>query len=1563
MVETSAKTRRSLPARIALGIGRWTLRLLVFAAALVGGLLLIINTPVGRRTVAKHVNDLLAPSFKGSIHIDSLGGLGLWGVSGANVTISDPTKRPVLVVKGARVTIATWKILHSVLFEKKTPMDILLRDVSIDDVDVRLDTDADGNLDLVDAFASTAPPSPPDPSARGLLLEIPHIALKHAWGHGQMAGAPAIDADLTGLAAALTVAPDDLVGDVSHVKLLARKVANGADVGGELRAHVRLPFAPGATPSGSAAWRGSVGGIANSLDASLIDDKIDAVLDVPHADPNEIRALWPASAFDQPATAHIEAHGPLSSIDISLHAGLGHATFDAKGAVVVADAKSAKLSLDARGIDIHELAASAPVSRLGLKGDVEAKMAASGALEGSAKLRFEGGSVGANEVPGASIRASGSRGANGSTQADLDVVVDEPGAPTHLAAHLDPNRLVRFALDSKVKDLYAIPELRKALHGSVVVAGKGDFDIARMTLVAELHANATSIAQGTTHVDRVTVDVTARGVLPEPHLDAVVVAQGVVAGGVRLVSARVHADGPPMDPHIDVSTRGPDTPDVDATLDLGLADGISIGDLHVALAHGGERALISARQVRVGHGEVHVDDATISGIGGDLTASAAMTPTTLRVRAATQSFDLARAARIARLDKTIQAGTLALDVDVDLSRTSATGRAAITLDGAKIDNFAGISAKIDAALDGRKVKAKLHGEAAGVATLDLDAPEVHIGGSGALSAASWRGAWGSVAIDAQADLAKLSKAFPPEKSPVNEARGTISIKGHVERDDLHDFTPDVALHVTTNGLSITPKTAQQMHHDRVLVMEPAPWTISGIDFQLDTTIDGETGALKFETVVRDTKGQLADVHVDSAHIPYDDVFKDTGRLLPDLLATTFDVHVVAPERDLADFPKFLQQTYATGAFKADITAKGTVQTPVVDAALSLVKAKGKYVRSPLNFDVTAHYDGAKGTASIKGASRGRPMIDAEAKFDAAIDQILTAQGDFPWTASAHAHLDHFPIQSLTLLNDKLVAGLLTGDASLDGLHKDARVKADLTIDSLSVGSVSYKGAQIHANADGKVLDASVRIDQTDGFVDAKAHAAATWGAALAPTLDPKEPLSASMSSKNFRVVALQPFVDNIFDELDGRLDANAKVDLDPKDNGAKLSGNIALRRGTIEAVAGGGEIHDITGNLKFAPDGTITLEKLSGFGLTGRFDATGVAHVSGTTLKSAKITVNIPHNAAIPVNAGGSEIGNVDGRIELSATGEANGGMKLAIGVPQLRVTLPDGSTTSAVSLGPIDKVSIGSHRGAPMTFIVIPIDPAVAPAKPDAAAGGGALAIQVNLGNVMVVRGTELRAELTGKLTIKSAATTEVTGQIHLKPGGTLTEQGKTFTIESGTVTFVGPDPSNPEIVVQASWTAPEGTVVYANFVGPLRTGKVTLRSEPALSRTEIVQLILFGTADGQEAQAPSSGVDAQGTALVAAGGEAAAPLNHALGQMGLGAVTAKIDTSETNPKPEVEVQIARDISLQIAVVLGIPPPGVNPDHTLLTIDWRFASKWSLASTVGDAGTTIFDLLWKRRY
>ena len=41
------------------------------------------------------------------------------------------------------------------------------------------------------------------------------------------------------------------------------------------------------------------------------------------------------------------------------------------------------------------------------------------------------------------------------------------------------------------------------------------------------------------------------------------------------------------------------------------------------------------------------------------------------------------------------------------------------------------------------------------------------------------------------------------------------------------------------------------------------------------------------------------------------------------------------------------------------------------------------------------------------------------------------------------------------------------------------------------------------------------------------------------------------------------------------------------------------------------------------------------------------------------------------------------------------------------------------------------------------------------------------------------------------------------------------------------------------AKWKAPDDTWIYADFVGPVQTGKVNLRSDPPRSREEILSLI----------------------------------------------------------------------------------------------------------------------------
>jgi translocation and assembly module TamB len=1564
--------KRSAPSGFALRAvvfaGRSLGIVVVFLLSAVLGVLLHLGTPPARRVAMAEVNAILAPSFQGQIRIERLGGLGLFGVSGTNVTIADPDGRPVLAVSGVRVRLATLGAIRSALFQKRGPLTIELSNVTIDALDARLDTDAAGTLDLINAFAPSKPSPPPDPNARGMRLDVSHIALRHTWAHGQMAGAPPLDVELNGLRGSFTYAPDFLEGAISEATIAAHRIANGADVAGSLVARVKKPSDASVDPDGDLTWQGTVGSIAESIHASFVHNRIDAVVDAPAIAPDDVRTVWPDSPVRHAASAHAEAHGPLSSVDFGLHAGVGDAALDASGAASIGDEKTIHVSIQAHGIDAHEFVESVPPSRLGLTGNASADMSAKGSLKSELTLAFLGGPIGGSTAPPASIHATASRPDPKDLRADVEVVVDQPGAPTELTAHVVPtgdSSAVAFDLTSTVADFDRLPQLGHSVRGNAKLDARGSLDTGSMTVDAVLRASAGGVVQGPNHLGSAVLDAHAHGAVASPTLDANLRARDVDAAGRHFVSVDIGATGQATRPHVTVSTRGPDTPDIDAGGDVALGPGVSLSEVRVGLARAGEQARVSVARVTASGGDIDVKDARVEGVGEPATATVTLSRGALRMRVATEGIDLARVGRLAHLEKTLKSGIVGFDADVNLQRDGGQGHAMLDVRRAAAAGVQDINGHLDVTFDRRKLVGKVHAEAAAIGTMDLDAEKVELGGGGPLSAASWRAAWGHLDFSVRADLARVAALMPPEDLPVSEARGDVTLKGRIGRDDIHDMTPDLSLSVETDHLVLAGKTPTARDIDGVMVYPPPPWRLAGVDFAINAQINGKKGDVNVVTHSHDAKGTLADLTLDIPHFPFDDVFNRATALAADLHRMPFDVKIAVPERGLGGIPDMLKQPYVSGKLKADLNATGTIEAPKVNltAALRNSRSAANAMARALDVDFEAHYDGRQGQASAKARSGDKEVLDAEVRLDAAVASFLDATGGpAPWKASARAHLAGFPVEAIAAVDDKLVAGAVSGDITVADLHENGHADAALSVDGLRIGTINYKTATIRGKADGKVIDGSVRIDQKDGFVETKAHAVASWGTALAPALDPAQPLGVTLSSKNFRIAAFLPFVESTLDELDGRLDAETRIELDPQARGAHLSGHMGLSRGTVEAVAGGGELHDLTASVTFSPDGTITLEKLSGAGMTGRFEANGSARLEGTTLQSAKGVIVIPSKSPIPLSVGGSELGNIDGRIEVTENAtNAKGGMEVKVNVPQLRVAVPEGSTSSAQSLGMPDNVRIGAHRGSPSTFVLLPLDPPVQKQPPEPGAAPTALAIETNLADVEVVRGSQLKIDLDGHVNVKAAEKSSVTGQIHLKRGGMLSVKGKNFTVESGTVTFVD-DPANPEVVVKAGWTAPEGTTVYANFVGPLKTGKVTLTSEPKLPQQEIVQLLLFGSADGQQAQTPSG--SPENSAVGAAGGEAAQPLNHALGQLGLGAVTTNVDTTDSaNPKPEVEIQIARDLSIQLAIVLGQPLPGVNPDTVLLSLDWRFVKKWTLSSTLGDAGTTIFDLLWQKRY
>jgi translocation and assembly module TamB len=398
-------------------------------------------------------------------------------------------------------------------------------------------------------------------------------------------------------------------------------------------------------------------------------------------------------------------------------------------------------------------------------------------------------------------------------------------------------------------------------------------------------------------------------------------------------------------------------------------------------------------------------------------------------------------------------------------------------------------------------------------------------------------------------------------------------------------------------------------------------------------------------------------------------------------------------------------------------------------------------------------------------------------------------------------------------------------------------------------------------------------------------------------------------------------------------------------------------------------MHDVTAKVTLTPDGVILLDDVSARGLTGRVEAAASARFNGTTFLGARGRVQVAQKEALPLVADGVQVGLFDGRIDVTANPMAGGGLDVFLDVPTMRLQLPQDTTHDVQPLGDLGNVRYGVAR-EPGAFTPTAVEETDEPTTKSARRSP--LRVAVHLKQAQIKRGSNLDVRLEGTPTVTVGDALHASGQL-LLTHGTIDVEGKTFTIDNGTVTFVD-DPTNPQIVLTASWVAPDTdrTRVYADFVGPLKTGAVNLRSEPAHTKSEIFSLILFGTIDTQGASGSTStaGSTEVGAAGGVAGAAATAPVNRAidsvLNGMGLGGslgVAAKIDTSQVTPRPEVEVQIARDISVQVAEVIGLPPPGSNPDKTLLMLNWRFLAQWSLEATVGDAGTSILDLLWQHRY
>ena len=1540
MPETGRKSR----ARRVLGvIGAVVGTTVTFVTATAAAAVVHLDVPATRRLVTTQVNGILHQQFAGDVAIERVGSLSLRGVDGVRFRVKDPTGVQVLLVDGARIRIRALDAARSALFGKGDfllPLDV----VSLDHVDAAIDGDPDGNLRIANAFGerTPTPPKPKDPNARGLRIDAPAVALKHAWVHGQAPGAPPLDAELRDLAAHAHYDDKLTKADLDRVELVTRGLPRGVDPHGRVGAHFSMPSATGNNMGGSAAFDGVIAGVPTRAQAHLDGQRVDAVVDGRDPSGEGVRSTFGEVAINEEVTLHAEAHGELPRIAAKAHVALGRGTVDVDGNVDTSYGTKADATIAVRHIDVHGIVPAAPESDVGLDTKANVFIARSGEITGAIVLDTLPGTVAGESLPIVKLRGEftkDSAHAKGRVidprgDADFDVGLTTASA----------NHVVEGTVHADVLDFSRLPKVGGAMKGHATVDASGSANLGTNAFVARAHVVAGGVAYGAQTVDNATVVATAQGTLDRP-----IVAVGVHAGGIASGDQKIAV----------ADVRGRIEPGAVTTIHGAQVDIVKEGFTVSAFAH----------RVQISGPRVSVDGAVVTGLGEPIRAVFSRDANEIRVKLDAPSVDLARAALIAGKPNAVRSGQLAMNGEVTLRRDGATGELHANVDSLSAAQINGAKMNVDAEFAGRSVGLQMKGELAEAGTFELATNKIILGGS-PVALASWKRAHGTAKFDANLDLKKLATLAPKDSLPVSELAGQLVVAGAVRRESA-DVPPELVVHFHTRGLVVAGKAPPEPDHDAVhgsKVTGVEPWRSEGVDVSFDGRVDAATGNAEVAFHAVDKKGTLVGFDAKS-DLPYPQMTANPSQAMALLEKAPVRAKLVIPKRALADMPELAGTRGMPGTVEGELDISGTMLAPRVDLVAHArgVRAPALPSKMATDADVTVGYDGEHADVIAKVRTEDHEALELSSHIDVrARDVLANAPGQpLAWGGSAKVKLIAFPVESINVVADHQVSGHISGEATLDDLHKDAKLHAQIDLDRLKIGTAMYqKGTVVVDSRNGKVT-ADARIDQSDGYLHANASTGLTWGDALVPTLDKTADTEAHLEAKAFRAAAILPFVQSALNELDGRIEADATVKIGPGFKDPTMDGTVAFHDGTVQLVALGEEYKNARAKVSFQPGGVIKIDDIYMTGADGQLSAAALIKTRGLALDSATAHLHIPKRHALDVAMQGQPIGKISGDVKIAATNSQDGKtLSVKVDVPTMDLAMPQKTKSGVQELSDQHNVRVGVFRDD-KTFIKLPLDKQDIEGEQPAQAST-VIDVAVNLGEITIVQGNQARIVLTGKPHIRVAGTTQVSGQIQVTQGK-VDVQGKTFEIEKGTITFQPNDTSNPIVVATATWTAEDGTHVYADFVGPVKTGKVTLRSDPPRPRNEILAIILFGTADGANAGAPGGGAQApDGTTKAAVGvggGIATQGLTEAMDDLTGLQATAKIDTSRgSNPAPEIEVQLARRLSIAFEHILGTPPLS-EPDTNLASVHWRFRKNWSLETTFGDKGLLQTDAIWQKRY
>jgi translocation and assembly module TamB len=1003
-------------------------------------------------------------------------------------------------------------------------------------------------------------------------------------------------------------------------------------------------------------------------------------------------------------------------------------------------------------------------------------------------------------------------------------------------------------------------------------------------------------------------------------------------------------------------------------------------ELHVEGAGGAAAIDATASEVLFGPGGVDVRGGRVTGLGAPLELDVRSEGGALSVRAKGTDVDVKRVAAmtgIRQLEMLPEGSRATVDVDVKATGAGTDGHVDVTIAGAKD----GTAAEVHVRFDGHRASGRARAVVGTLGWVEVEGSQIVL--PGPLSVATLKRATGAFDLRGEVDLSQGAALFGGER--IERISGRALLSARVERFDAHNL-PTIYATARTERLDVTLNDEGTSTH------------IGGIDGAIHVGYDGATDQTQASIVTWDAAGALASVDT-KAQVPIVAWLTGEKPVDRDALAALELAGVVdVARRDVSALPGMFARPDLRGDLSLHATLAGSIAHPHVtllaraDGLTERSGAKGRLKYAPIDGVLEARWDGQDVVATLTADENERDSSAAAprkkerksghvrglvlARIPAA---DLLAGRPLAWNASGELDVADLELTPLPLPMN--MRGALTGRVKLHDLTGTPLLEARARVDDLGFAGIRVLRGDVKVEAKNGSLVASARVNQDDGGngrVNITSTSLKWHGTDVA--WDATQPTKLDYTLDRVRLAIVRPFVRRSIPEIDGVVDGRGSATIDATSH--VFEGGVALTGGRLYVNVIGEEISDISAVARFERDGGFRIQDATAKIGAGEVKASAAGRMKGLRFESVDIVAVVPSKDGVPLSAEGATFAQATGEVRLSAKMPADKrAIAVSVTVPRAKVTVPSRGTQNLQSLEPDKTIDVGVRK-ADGTLEAPALRPGEAKrareatAKADKAAAAGAIdgidgvapdddlaaRFTVNLGDDVELEGRGVRIYLTGRTIVDLGNEVAVTGQIALRQGGTIDVQGRKFVVDRGTVTFVqGDDPADPIVIAAAYWDAPDRTRVWVEFNGPLKTGKLTLRSEPPFSKNEILSILLFGRADPNQGRAGDARPSDAQQATDVGSGIASTGLNQALGDLDADFDLEQDKTSANRTRTKLGYRLRRNLKVQLGYASGFSQR--EPDTTYLFLEWQFVPKWSLIGTRGDRGTSILDVLFQHRY